>query len=132
MGRSDIFLRLEIIKKSYGIVAIIIAVVFFESPIAIALTSVITTIISSFVNAFPNRKLIDYSYAQQIKDVLPSFIAAMAMLVIVLLIGMLEINPLVVLCIQIVLGIVVYVAISAIFRIKPFYMLLDMLKDLKK
>ena len=49
-GRSDVFLKLEIIKKSYGIITLIIAVICFNTPLAIAATSLITTLISCFVN----------------------------------------------------------------------------------
>lgn len=34
MGRSDMFLKLELIKKGIGLVALVIAVAFFDSPIA--------------------------------------------------------------------------------------------------
>lgn len=131
MGRSDIFLKLEIIKKSYGIAAIVIAVVFFESPMAIALTSAVTTIISCFVNAFPNKKLIDYSYAQQMKDILPSFAASLVMLVAVLLVGLLKINAIAILCIQVFAGVAVYVAISAATKMDPFLQILEMLRNVK-
>ena len=66
MGRSDIFLKLEIIKKSYGMAVLIIAVVFFNTPLAIAATGLVTALLSCFVNAFPNKKLINYSFKKQI------------------------------------------------------------------
>jgi hypothetical protein len=84
MGRSDIFLKLEIWKKGIGILALVIAVFCFESPIAIAMTGAFTTIISCFINASPNKKLIGYSYLEQMKDILPSFAAAVVMLAAVL------------------------------------------------
>lgn len=71
MGWSDIFLKLEIIKKSYGLIAIIVAVVLFDSPLAIALSGAATVVLSIFVNAYPNKKLLDYSYLEQMKDILP-------------------------------------------------------------
>ena len=79
MGRSDIFLKLEVIKKAIGLVFLAIAAIFFNSPIAIAITGMISTIINCFVNAYPNKKLIGYSYADQIKDITPSVLASMAM-----------------------------------------------------
>lgn len=132
MGRSDIFLKLEIIKKSYGLLAIIIAVACFESPLAIALTGAVTTIISCFVNAFPNKKLIDYSYFEQLKDIMPSFIASIVMLAAVLLVGQLNINTFAVLVIQVLVGVAVYLIISVVFKIKPFMLVLDMLKTAKE
>ena len=132
MGRSDIFLKLEIWKKGIGILALVIAVFCFESPIAIAMTGAFTTIISCFINASPNKKLIGYSYLEQMKDILPSFAAAVVMLVAVLAVQLLGFGALLTLVIQVLVGIVVYVAISAAAHLEPFRMVLDVLKGIKR
>ncbi len=132
MGRSDIFLKLEIIKKSYGLVAIIIAVAFFESPIAIALTGVVTTLISCFVNAFPNKKLIDYSYFEQMRDILPSFAVSALMLICVLFVGEIGLAPIITLVLQIIVGVIVYVGVSAVLKMSPFMQLVGVLKSVKE
>ena len=128
IGRSDLFLKLEIIKKSYGVVALIIAVCFFRSPIAIALSAVITTVISCFVNASPNKKLISYSYKEQIQDIFPSLIISIVMFAFVWAIELLQLNALLTLVLQIILGVTIYLLISAVARIKPFIQLINMLK----
>ena len=132
MGRSDIFLKLEIIKKSIGIVSLIIAVFCFDSPIAIAMTGAFTTIISCFVNAFPNKKLINYSYFEQMKDILPSLTASIAMIFPILLLTQLNWNPLFILIVQVFTGIVIYAVLSIAFRLKPFMLLLDTLKNARR
>jgi O-antigen/teichoic acid export membrane protein len=132
IGRSDLFLKLDIIKKSYGLVALIIAVAFFESPIAIAMTAVITGILGFFVNAIPNKKLIDYSYFEQVKDILPSFVASVIMCGAVLAIGLLNLNVFVTLAMQLFIGVAVYLLISVIFKIKPFLMVIDLAKKFNK
>lgn len=132
MGRSDMFLKLEIIKKSYGLVALVIAVLFFDSPVAIAMTGVITTVLSCFVNAAPNKKLIGYSYLEQMKDILPSLLASVIMLGSVLAVGLLPLNPFVMILLQITVGIAIYVVISAITRMKPFLLVLEMIKKILK
>lgn len=129
VGRSDVFLKLEIIKKSYGIVALIIAVFCFDSPIAIAMTGVFTTFISCFVNAYPNKKLINYSYFEQMKDLIPSFILSILMLVVVLLVGLLPIPTIAVLLLQVLVGTAVYFLSSAIFRVRPFVEMIGLLKQ---
>lgn len=128
MGRSDIFLKLEIIKKSIGIAALVIAVFCFDSPIAIAMTGAFTTFTSCFINAYPNKKLIGYSYYEQMRDILPAFAAAVVMLGAVLAVQLLGLGTMATLVVQIVVGIGVYVAVSAVFRLEPFRLLLDMLK----
>ena len=128
MGRSDLFLKLEIIKKSYGIILLAAAVIFFESPIAIAMTGAVTTGISCFVNAAPNRKLIGYSYVEQMKDILPSFAASLIMCGAVLYCGTLSLELVPKLLLQILVGVVVYVLLSALFRLKPFMTILKIHK----
>lgn len=125
MGRSDIFLKLEIIKKVIGIGALVIAVFCFQSPIAIAMTGVFTVFTSCFINAYPNKKLIGYSYAEQMKDLLPTFFVAVLMLACVLGIGVLGLGSLVTLCLQVIVGAVVYVSVSAACRLQPMKLLLQ-------
>ena len=127
MGRSDVFLKLEIIKKSIGIVALIVAVFCFQSPLAIALTGAFTTVISCFINAYPNKKLIGYSYLEQMKDIAPSLSASVALLVSVLLVGRLSLPSFVLLLLQVVVGVVIYVIFSLLFRPAPFRLLISVL-----
>jgi O-antigen/teichoic acid export membrane protein len=70
LGRSDIFLKLEMIKKLMGITVLMISM--FLGIYAIAVGTLISGIISTFINAHPNLKLLDYSYKEQIKDIMPS------------------------------------------------------------
>lgn len=120
------FLKLEIIKKSYGIVALTIAVLFFDTPIYIALTGVITTMISCFVNASPNKKLIGYSYFEQVKDIVPIFSAAMLMFFCVLALGKLQLNLIFLLFIQTITGIITYTLFAALFRIPALFEMKNM------
>lgn len=131
MGRSDVFLKLEVIKKLLGLGMLTVAVFCFDSPIAIAMTGVISAFTSSFINAYPNKKLIDYSYLEQMKDILPSLLASMVMLGAVLVVGMLPMPTVWLLITQIGIGIAVYVAISAGFRMTPYRYILDALKALR-
>ena len=131
IGRSDMFLKLEIIKKSYGLIALIIAVFCFNSPMAIAMTAIITGFLSFFVNAAPNKKLINYSYVEQMRDLVPSFLAAVIMCAAVLAVGLLKLNTIATLLIQVVVGVGIYLTLSVVFKIKPFCFILDMIKSFK-
>ena len=132
MGRSDVFLKLEILKKIYGIALLVIAVVFFDSPIAIAVTGIFSTIISCFVNASPNKKLIGYSYFEQMKDVLPSLLAASVMFLAVWFVGNLSISLIPLLFIQVTLGVVIYIALSVLFSLNGYKFFLAFAKSLLK
>ena len=130
MGRSDIFLKLEIIKKVIGIITLIITVPLGLIPMMIG--RCVTTLTGSFINAFPNRKLLNYSYFEQIKDILPSFVISLIMAGVVLILGNLKINLFFVLIIQVLVGAATYVIISKIFKIEAFEYILNMLKKFKK
>lgn len=109
-GHSDIFLKLEIIKCSIAIAILCLAMRY--GIIAIAFSAVVTSIVSCFINAYPNVKILKYTYLEQISDIMPSMIKSAAMAVIIWGIGTQLENNLVRLCVQIVTGIVVYFAIS--------------------
>lgn len=132
MGRSDLFLKLEITKKSYGIVALAIAVFCFDSPLAIAATGLITTWIGWFVNAFPNKRLIGYSYKEQIFDLFPILFMALTMCGLVLLMGALQLPTILLLVVQIMTGVAIYMGMSFLMKPKPFVLLMDQLKGMLK
>lgn len=125
VGRSDIFLKIEIIKKIYGIIILLIAILCFDSPIAIAMTGVITSILSCFVNAFPNKKLIGYSYIEQMKDIMPSFVMSSIMFAAVYFIGKIGLNNILTIVFQIILGVGIYVILSLITKNKIFFVIIS-------
>lgn len=129
MGRSDIFLKLEVAKKTVGIIALIIAVVKFDSPIAIAMTGAITTLISCFINASPNKELIGYSYFEQMWDILPSALLSVGMLASVLLVGRLQLPTIVLLLLQVLTGVAVYAVLSVATRIEAFRIIWDNVRN---
>ena len=132
IGRSDIFMKLEFIKKGVGVISLVIAVFCFSSPLAIALTGLVTTVFGFFVNAYPNKKLINYSYIEQIKDLTPSLLLSLGMLICVLLVGQLQLPNIYLIMVQIIVGVVAYVLMSYLFRVKSFKEVSSMLKNLLK
>lgn len=127
MGRSDIFLKLEIIKKVIGITALLISIQY--GVLAIALTGIITGVISTFINAYPNGYLLKYSYWEQIKDILPSFLCASAMAVLVYFGGNFAEDIYFKLLIQIVVGILGYVLLSKLFKLESFEYIIALIKQ---
>ena len=126
VGRSDIYLKLEIIKKSINAVLLIISMWF--GVMAMAYSLLISTLCSSFINAFPNRKLLKYSYFEQIKDVLPAVIFSTVMGVIVFAITFIGLNDILTLLIQVPLGVIIYFGSAKIFKLESFTYILNMLK----
>lgn len=130
MGRSDLFLKLEIIKKSIGVVTIIIAVKF--GVMAMAYSMLVTSFISQVVNSWPNKKLLNYSYLEQVKDMLPQIGFSLLMGMIVYFVSFLHLNSLITLLIQIPIGVIVYWLFSKLFHIESYEYIVGMLKDFRK
>lgn len=126
MGRSDLFLLLEVIKKVVGIAGLIISMWF--GVIWIAATLMITTVISSFINAFPNKKLLNYGYLEQIKDIFPAISISILMGIPIYLMNYLPINSIIILVLQVVIGILLYVLFSVLFKIESFHFLWGYIK----
>src|SRR5690554_8236595 len=66
-GRSDLFLKLEVIKKIIGVAAIAIALPFGVMPLVVSLT--VVSYFYIFINMWYSGKLIDYLMGEQIKDI---------------------------------------------------------------
>ena len=130
VGRSDIFLKLEIVKKAIGITVLGIAIFCFDSPIIIASSGIATTFISCFINAYPNKQLINYSYVEQMRDILPNFLLAGFMALLVYPILLLRLSALITLLTQIIMGVSFYIILSIISKNDNFYYLLNIFKEM--
>lgn len=128
MGRSDIFLKQEILKKI--LITLVILATMGISAYAIALGEIFSGLASLLINAWPNRKLLGLSYKTQLRDMLPAILASAAMGIVVWPVQLLGFGDFVTLLIQVPLGVAAYVAISAIFRIDSFGFMLEVLKKL--
>lgn len=74
-GRSDLFLRLEIIKKLFAIPVILIGILCGIKTMIVGMF--VNTLIAYYLNSYWSGKLIGYSFRQQLNDIFPSFIIAM-------------------------------------------------------
>lgn len=129
MGRSDLFLKLEIIKKFIGIILLIITMNI--SVMAMAYSLLISGLISQVINSWPNRYLLKYSYIDQIKDILPNIVMALIMGGFVYFISYLNLSNLVSLILQIALGGIIYLVLSIFTRNDSFIYLINILKSRK-
>lgn len=114
LGRSDIVLKLEIIKKTIELV-VLLAVMFLGVD-AIVISMAANSTIFVFVNAIPNKKLLNYSLIDQIKDITMPLTMSIIMCFVVLLVGKIINNIYAALLIQISVGIVVYFGMSVCLK----------------
>ena len=128
MGRSDLFLILEIVKKAVGITALLLTMRLGVYPMALSLLA--TSVLSQIINAWPNSRLLNYSYLRQLADLLPIILLAAAMGACIYPVLLLGLSDIVTLIIQVPLGMLVYVLGSKLLRIDSFEYLLSIVKKL--
>jgi len=127
IGRSDIFLRLEIIKKTLGLIVLGLSLPY--GVYAMAVGQVISDFLSTFINAYPNKKLLDYSYKEQWRDIIPSLLIALIMGSIVYLFKFLSFSAWQLLLLQVFVGIILYVGLNIIFKIESFSYLINTIRQ---
>lgn len=128
MGRSDVFLKLEIIKKVIGLTAMLMTI--FISVKLMALSYLVTTLISTYINLYPNKQIIDYPVREQIKDISGNFFIAIIMFLVCSIISFFKWGSLLTMVIQIVVGCIVYIGLSILFKIEAFNDAQDIIKQL--
>lgn len=128
MGRSDLFLKLEIAKKIVGMVLLLSTMWF--GVMAMAYSLLVSSVSSQIINSWPNRKLLNYGYLEQLKDILPGIALAVFMVCCVSVVSLFHLSNIVTLLIQIPLGAVIYIAASALLHLKSFEYLMDMIRPM--
>lgn len=123
MGRSDIFLRLELVKKGMSVAALGVGMCF--SVYGMVMIKALQDFLCTFVNAAPNRKLLGYRIGQQWMDVMPSAGLSFIMCIAVLAVGRLfgGMFPLGRLAVQIGSGAVLYAGLAWLFQMDSFWYL---------
>ena len=130
MGRSDLFLKLEIAKKLVGI-ALLVSTMWF-GVMVMAYSLLVSTVINMIINSWPNRKLLNYAYLEQMKDIFPSIALALLMGCCIKLIELFHLSVVATLLIQIPLGAVIYIGASAAVHLDSFEYLMSVVRPTLK
>ena len=129
-GRSDYFLKLEIIKKVQGVLILCITVPM--GIVAMCYGGVISSLISLFWNTFYTKRLIGYSFLDQMRDLLPILIHSLVMGIVVSLVVYCMPNEWFKLVIGILSGVIYYIGGAYIMRFPEVAELLAILKLKRK
>lgn len=124
MGRSDLFLRLELVKKAYGIAALLFCALVLNDVRALVMSYLVTGVLSTFVNAWPNKRVIGYSYAEQVRDIAPAFLLSGAAALTAGLVGSAGLGAWVTVLAQAGAFVLVYLGLAAALRLEAFTYLL--------
>ena len=128
MGRSDVFLVLEILKKLVETGALLITLRY--GVFAMALGQLASSILAQIINAWPNRKLLDYPYLRQLLDLLPALLLSAAMGAAVWTVTRLGLSDILTLLIQVPLGAALYVLGSWLMKLESFTFLISTAKKM--
>jgi teichuronic acid exporter len=128
IGRSDIFLRVEIVKKIIGLIILAISIPF--GIYIIAWGVVLSTLIASFINAYPNSKLLNYKYLEQVKDSMPALFLSLIMGLVVYPIQFLDVNVVAILVLQVCCGIMVYLLLTRLFKMEAGNYIISTIKEM--
>lgn len=126
MGRSDLYLKLEIIKKIMGLTLLLIT--YRISVMAMGYSLLVSSVLSQLINTWPNWKLLNYRYLEQLTDILPTLLLAVSTGFCMWLVGLAHLPDLVMLVLQIPLGLAVYLTGSALLKLDTFEFLWNVVK----
>lgn len=82
LGRSSLYLWIDIIKKIIGIIILIVTVFCFDDVLIIVLGALVIELFSVIVLFPVNKKLINYTYREQIMDIAPSMMLSIGMCIV--------------------------------------------------
>ena len=128
LGKSNITLKLSLISKATTLVMIFVCL--RAGIYAIMLGSIFASFIGVCISSYYVKKYIGYTVKELLCDVLPSLLLSLVMCGCVLAVGLLKLPTIVILALQVIAGVAVYVGLSAVFRLKAFAWMLNMLKNI--
>jgi len=130
-GRSDLFLKLEIVKKLFLALGIAIGIQFGVTGLVWSI--VFTSFISLLINTYYSSKLIHYTTKRQLLDMLPILLlASLTFLLMYYSVYLfIDYSDIVQIAFASIIGITFYLLINSFFKESPLYALLTIIKNRK-
>lgn len=129
-GRSDLFLKLEIVKKIVAIGPLLLGL--FVGIYWMLLGSVLTGFFAYYLNAYYSGPYLDYSIKEQVKDIVPSFLFTLFIALLLFLIGRIHMNPFVGLGVQLLVWVVGSYFLMTLFKLKEFLVMKEIVFSILK
>lgn len=128
-GRSDLFLRIEIIKKTLAVPVIVVGVLMGIKALIISMF--IVNIFAYFLNSHWSGRFLGYSSWEQLADIFPSFIIAGVVNLVVLAEGIfLDLSPVTLLTIQLLTGAALTVIICELTKFNDYMYIKEVVRDI--
>ena len=125
LGRSDVYMRLELVRRIAMLAVLLVSVIAFRSVEAIAWGYAISAWIDVVIISVPVKRLIGYGLTEQLRDVWKILLASLLMGAAVFAIGLISAPAWIVLIMQIIVGIISYVGLCFVLKIDSFKVLSD-------
>lgn len=127
LGRSDIFLRSEVLKKVVGLSVLAVSIPF--GIYAMTLGMLLTGLIGTLINSYPNKLLLAYGVTEQFKDLTPTFSLSLVAGGLAYCISFLGLTVWATLSMQIVALIVIYIGLAILIRLEPLIYIVNTIKE---
>ena len=131
LGRSDVYMKIEFIRRMTMLVILLVAVFVFDSVLTIAISYVISVFIDMFIASAPLKKSLDYNGFKQVKDNWKTLVSSLLMGIFVYIFGFIQLPVVLLLALQILVGVLVYLILCIVLRIEGFQYLMLILKKQK-
>lgn len=131
LGYSKITLNLEVIKELFGLIVLFLAIVLYNTPLAIAYGFLLNQLFGLVINNFANRKYYNYSFKEQFSDFMPAACLSLLMAAIIWPISFMHLSYAMIITAQLLFGIIIYVAGAKIFKFKAYSFILSKIKNIK-
>ncbi len=127
IGRSDLFLKLEIAKKIIAVIAIVVT--YRWGITAMIIGQFGTSLIAYYLNSYYVGKLLDYSILQQLGDIIIVFIFSCIIGGVAFAVALIQFpNDYILISTQIILGIVLYAGLCSLAKLESFIEIINMIK----
>ena len=103
----------------------------FDRPVSLALAGAAVSLLGCAVNGWAVRRLLGYTYSEQLFDLLPTTGLAILVYSTVRLLGAVQLPLLGVLLLQGIVGVSLYLGLSALLRVEPFIYLIKLWRERK-
>lgn len=120
IGRSDVYLRLEILNKVVGVGLLLYAVFVLDSVLAIAITMLAYEVFSMITYGLVSHHYIGYKIKYQLIDIVQPMVIALFACALANFVSLLSTNNIVIICIFLVVGMAAYVLISELFKLDAY------------
>lgn len=125
-GRSDLFLKLEIIKKAVYVIPIVLGI--YCGIYTMLIANVFCGLFSYYLNAYYSGPFLDYSIMEQVKDIMPSFSISISMGAVVFGMSFIPLNYYILLPLQMLVGAIIVIGLCNLYKLEEYKDCKEMMK----